>query len=47
VFIILNGTKHRLGDGINTFMKYGYSFENTKMLWDDQFFRIQWGDDLW
>lgn len=47
IFVVLNGTKHRFGDNINTFMKYGYSFDNVKNIYEEEFDQIQWGYDLY
>jgi hypothetical protein len=47
IFVVINGTKHRFSDNINTFMKYGYSFENIKNVYEEEFDQIQWGNDLY
>ena len=47
IFVIINGTKCKFGDNINTFYKYGYSFDNVQHIYDYEFDRIPWGDDLY
>jgi hypothetical protein len=45
-FVYLNGTKHRLKNGIITFNRLGLSFEKVKHLTELEFDLIPWGLDV-
>lgn len=45
-FIYLNGTKHKLANGLATFMRLGFSFDKTVHLSPLEFDDIDWGPDI-